>query len=124
MADINAVADPILDAQVFDMTNSITAGKYDDAARVLGELLRMQTEPIVILAAVGKELRRLYTARMALDGGKKGPALAEAAVEHEQRLPGQAPDAGGQKGGPRLVPDGGAAVPAAGPADEEHEYAG
>ena len=64
------MADPILDAQVFDMTNSITAGKYDDAARVLGELLRMQTEPIVILAAVGKELRRLYTARMALDGGK------------------------------------------------------
>ena len=70
IADINAVADPILDAQVFDMTNSITAGKYDDAARVLGELLRMQTEPIVILAAVGKELRRLYTARMALDSGK------------------------------------------------------
>ena len=37
---------------------------------MLGELLRMQTEPIVILAAVGKELRRLYTARMALDAGK------------------------------------------------------
>ena len=70
IADINAVADPILDAQVFDMTNSITAGKYDQAAQVLGELLRMQTEPIVILAAVGKELRRLYTARMALDAGK------------------------------------------------------
>ena len=68
--DINAVADPILDARVFDMTNCITAGKYDDAARVLSELLRMQTEPIVILAAVGKELRRLYTARMALDAGK------------------------------------------------------
>ena len=62
--DINAVADPVLDARVFDMTNSITAGKYDQAAQVLGELLRMQTEPIVILAAVGKELRRLYTARM------------------------------------------------------------
>ena len=68
--DINAVADPVLDARVFDMTNSITAGKYDQAAQVLGELLRMQTEPIVILAAVGKELRRLYTARMALDAGK------------------------------------------------------
>ena len=68
--DINAVADPILDARVFDMTRCITAGKYDDAARVLSELLRMQTEPIVILAAVGKELRRLYTARMALDAGK------------------------------------------------------
>ena len=70
VGDINAVADPILDARVFDMTNCITAGKYDDAARVLSEQLRMQTEPIVILAAVGKELRRLYTARMALDAGK------------------------------------------------------
>ena len=68
--DINAVADPVLDARVFDMTNCITAGKYDDAAKVLSDLLRMQTEPIVILAAEGKELRRLYTARMALDAGK------------------------------------------------------
>ncbi len=68
--DINAVADPILDARVFDMTNCITARKYDEAARLLSELLRMQTEPIVILAAIGKELRRLYTARMALDAGK------------------------------------------------------
>ena len=67
--DINAVVDPVLDARVFDMTNAITAGNYDRAAKVLGELLRMQMEPIVILAAVGKELRRLYTARMALDGG-------------------------------------------------------
>lgn len=70
IADINAVADPILDARVFDMTNAITAGKYDDAARVLGELYRMQVKSFVILAAVGKELRRLYTARMALDNGK------------------------------------------------------
>jgi len=68
--DINAVADPVLDARIFDMTNRITAGKYDEAAQVLSELLRMQTEPIAILAAIGKELRRLYTARVALDGGK------------------------------------------------------
>ena len=68
--DINAVADPVLDARIFDMTNAITAGKYDQAAGVLSELLRMQTEPIAILAAVGKELRRLYTARIALDGKK------------------------------------------------------
>ena len=30
----------------------------------------MQEEPIVILALIGKELRKLYTARIALDGGK------------------------------------------------------
>lgn len=70
IADINAVAEPILDAQVFDMTKRITEGNYNEAARILGELLRMQTEPIMILAAVGKELRRLYTARLALDSGK------------------------------------------------------
>ena len=68
--DINAVADPVLDARIFDMTDRITSGKYDDAARIMGELLQMQTEPIVLLAAMGKELRRLYTARIALDEGK------------------------------------------------------
>lgn len=70
IADINAVADPVLDARIFDMTNRITDGQYDDAARILGELLRMQTEPIAILAAIGKELRQLYTARLGLDHGK------------------------------------------------------
>ena len=60
----------MLDARIFDMTNHISAREYDKAAAVLGDLLRMQTEPIVILGAIGKELRRLYTARMAIDGGK------------------------------------------------------
>ena len=69
-ADIAAVAEPVLDARIFDMTNHISARDYNKAAAVLGDLLRMQTEPIVILGAIGKELRRLYTARMALDGGK------------------------------------------------------
>ena len=68
--DIDAVAEPVLDARIFDMTNHISARDYNKAAAVLGDLLRMQTEPIVILGAIGKELRRLYTARMALDNGK------------------------------------------------------
>ena len=33
-------------------------------------MLRMQEEPIRILAALGKMLRQLYTARLAIDGGK------------------------------------------------------
>ena len=69
-ADIAAVAEPVLDARIFDMTNHISARDYNKAAAVLGDLRRMQTEPIVILGAIGKELRRLYTARMALDSGK------------------------------------------------------
>lgn len=68
--DIDALADPVLDARVFDMTSRVTAGKFDDAAAVLADLLRMQEEPIAILAVISRELRRLYTARIALDTGK------------------------------------------------------
>ena len=70
VADIDAVADPVLDARIFDMTNAVTARDYDRAAAVLAELFRMQTEPIAILAVLGRELRQLYTARLALDGKK------------------------------------------------------
>ena len=63
MADIDAVAEPVLDARIFDMTNAVTARNYDRAAGVLAELLRMQMEPIAILAALGKELRRLAEKR-------------------------------------------------------------
>ena len=77
VADIDAVAEPVLDARIFDMTNAVTARNYDRAAAILADLLRMQTEPIAILAALGKELRRLYTARLALDGGKDRAWLKE-----------------------------------------------
>lgn len=68
--DIDAVADPVLDAVVFDMTNAITAGDYDAAARRLDELLKQQQEPIMLLGAIGRELRRIYTARLAIDTGR------------------------------------------------------
>ena len=68
--DINAVADPVIDAMIYDITNEISRRNYDAAADTLGKLLKMQEEPIVILSLIGKELRKLYTARIALDGGK------------------------------------------------------
>ncbi len=68
--DINAVADPVIDAMIYDITNEISRRNYDAAANTLGKLLKMQEEPIVILALIGKELRKLYTACIALEGGK------------------------------------------------------
>ena len=68
--DINAVADPVLDAVVFDMTSAVTKGDYDRASELLGQLLKKQEEPIMILGVISKELRRLYTARLALDSRK------------------------------------------------------
>lgn len=67
--DIDAVADPVLSAEVFKLSDMVLQGDYDRAASILGDLLKMQTEPIVILAALGSQLRRIYTARMAIDGG-------------------------------------------------------
>lgn len=68
--DIDAVADPVLSAEVFRLSDAVVQGNYDRAAQILGDLLKMQTESIVILAALGSQLRRIYTARMAIDSGK------------------------------------------------------
>ena len=68
--DIDAVADPVLSAEVFKMSDAVLKGDYNEAARLLGDLLKMQTEPIQINAALGSQLRRIYTARLAIDSGK------------------------------------------------------
>ena len=69
-ADIDAVADPVLSAEVFKMSDAVARGDYNEAARKLGDLLSLQTEPIQITAALGSQLRRIYTARLAIDSGK------------------------------------------------------
>jgi len=71
--DIDAVATPQLDAVVFQMTDAIAQGNFDRTAAVLGDLLHMQEAPIKLLSVLGRQLRQLYTARLALDR-KKGTA--------------------------------------------------
>jgi len=68
--DIDAVADPVLSAEVFRLTDSVVQGNYGRAMEILSDLLKMQTEPILILAALGSQIRRIYTARIAIDSGK------------------------------------------------------
>ncbi len=69
-ADIDAVAAPVLAAQVFEMTNAVAKRDFDRAAEVLGTLLQLQEEPFLLVALIGKELRKLRTARIALDTGR------------------------------------------------------
>ena len=71
--DIDAVATPQLDAVVFRMTDAIGEGNFDRAAAVLGELLQMQEPPIRIMWSLGRQMRQLYSARLALEQGR-GPA--------------------------------------------------
>ncbi len=65
--DIDAVAVPRLDAKVFQMTDAVLRRDFDRAARILGELHTQQEAPIMILSVLGKQLRQLYTARLALE---------------------------------------------------------
>jgi len=75
--DVDAVADPVLSAEVFKLSDAVLAGNYDGAAQILGDLLKMQTEPILILGMLGAQLRRIYTASMAIDSGKNQYWLME-----------------------------------------------
>ena len=75
-ADIEAVATPQLDTVVFRMTDAIGARNFDRAAQVLGELYQMQEHPIKIMGALGRQLRQLYSARLALDRGKGASYVA------------------------------------------------
>ena len=69
-ADIETVATPQLDAVVFRMTDAIGEGSFDKAAAVLGELYQMQEPPIKIMWSLGRQMRQLYSARLALEQGR------------------------------------------------------
>lgn len=75
--DIDAVAVPQLDAKVFQMTDAVLNRDFDCAARVLGELFSQQEAPIMILAVLGKQLRQLYTARLAFESHKSSQYLVD-----------------------------------------------
>ena len=69
-SDIDAVAIPVLDAQVFAMTDALTRKNYDRTLSVLNDLLLLKQEPIMLLAVLGKQVRQLYSARVGLESGK------------------------------------------------------
>ena len=76
-ADIEAVATPQLSAVVFRIADAIGERDYNRAAAVLGELYQMQKTPYEIMGAFGKQMRQLYSARLALDSGKNASYVAQ-----------------------------------------------
>jgi DNA polymerase-3 subunit delta len=75
--DIDAVCDPVLDAVAFKMTDAIANGEFDQAAEVLSELFAMQQPHIMILGALGHQVRQLYTARIAVEQSKSASWLVD-----------------------------------------------
>ena len=74
-SDIDAVTEPVLDAVVFELTNLMATGKYPAALMKLQQLLKMQEEPIGLLAVLGKQFRQIGTARTLMDNGKGVPEV-------------------------------------------------
>jgi DNA polymerase-3 subunit delta len=76
-SDVDAVADPVLDAKVFQMTDAISNGNFRQSAEILSDLYLMNTEPIMILAVLGRQMRQLWSARLALENRMGQQELAE-----------------------------------------------
>jgi len=85
--DIDAVVIPVLDAEIFQLTDAMADGDYEKALQKLRTLLQMQQEPIYLLAAMGSQLRRLLYARICLAAGKGDAALAELLKSATGRAP-------------------------------------
>lgn len=66
---IDKAAYHIPEARIFEMTDAIAMQRFDDAAKTLAELLQSGEHPIKTLAMMGMQMRRLYTARLAIDKG-------------------------------------------------------
>jgi DNA polymerase-3 subunit delta len=71
-ADIDAAATPVVEAVVFDLTNELSRKNYDKAAGVMGKLFMLDEDPIKILAVVGAQIRRMYSARLIREAGLPG----------------------------------------------------
>lgn len=66
VSDVEAVASHIPEADIFEMSELISQKKYNSAVSVLAELLAdKNNEPIPMLALLGMQMRRLYTAKIA-----------------------------------------------------------
>lgn len=69
IADIDNVVIRVPEADVFEMTEHLSAQRYDKAFAVLSDLIAKKEHPIMLIAIIGQQLRRLYTVRVALDAG-------------------------------------------------------
>lgn len=76
-ADIDAVVEPTLDAVVFEISDALAQRNFGRGLERLHVLLKLQTDPIPIVAAIGTQMRRLYAAKLLEGEGKGADELAE-----------------------------------------------
>ena len=74
-AHIDLLVEPVLEADVFAITEAITQGRYESALQTLRTVLQKQEEPVRILGAMGGQFRRLLAAKRLIEGGKQQAEL-------------------------------------------------
>ncbi|MCM1149281.1 MAG: DNA polymerase III subunit delta [Butyricicoccus sp.] len=75
--DIDKFVQPLPEARVFDFTDRLAAGRFDEAAETLAELIRCREEPVKLLALIGSQLRRVYAVALAQEKGAGRDVLME-----------------------------------------------
>ncbi len=75
--DIDALGSRVLEATVFELTDSILERQYSKGLLILRDLFDMKQEPIAILAAITKQMQRLYGAKLAAAKGKGESEIAQ-----------------------------------------------
>jgi DNA polymerase-3 subunit delta len=63
-ADIDAVVEPTLEGEVFNITDALSNRDFDRAMERLHVLFKMRVEAIPIVGAIGSQIRRLYGAKI------------------------------------------------------------
>ena len=74
-SDIDTVTIPVLEAQVFDITDAMSVKDFSGALQKLRTIFQLQQEPIPVLGAIAANLRRLYAAKVLSEAGKSSEAL-------------------------------------------------
>lgn len=77
-SDIDATANRIPEADVFQMTDLLSQRKFDPAASMLSDLLgKKENHPILLTALIGQQMRRLYTVKVGQAAGRSRADLME-----------------------------------------------
>lgn len=96
--NIDAVCSPVLDAVVFDLTDAITAGKFDRAVTLVGELIAQKNSEVMIFTTITRHIQRLYAAKLCTEAragdkqlmemiGSKSPYYARQIQNAARRVP-------------------------------------
>ncbi len=75
--DIDALGSRVLEATVFELTDSILEKQYSKGLLILRDLFDMKQEPVAILATITKQMQRLYGAKLAASKGKGESEIAQ-----------------------------------------------